>query len=272
MRRAGHLARLERGRQRRRVVGLLRPRLGVVAEKVGETRARLGDGHRDVAGRRLGRAFGPFRQAPPHLEPGHGAGARRHVALAQCRQHRGAPDPAARRHGARDAGRGRVAAPPGFGQIGQQPARGRRQRRGLVGRPGGRRQIEGGGQAPHRRQAEAAGMDEGEKLQHVIGGEAAEAEALGCRRHVAHQRRAAPRPLGGTGQRQLLDSSLDVPPIADTQPGNQRRPGGGAIGKNGGRQGHGRQYTGGPPGGLSAGRRKSGIGTPCGAVNSNGET
>ena len=68
MRRAGHIARPESGAHRRGVIRLLRARLGIAVQKRGQAETRLAFLDGNVAGRRLGRVFGPFGQLAPGRE------------------------------------------------------------------------------------------------------------------------------------------------------------------------------------------------------------
>ncbi len=93
LRRVRPLARREGGGDRGGVIGLLRPRLGALAEQRGEPAAGILGRHWCVAGRRRGRPLLPFGEALPCPQPG-GAARRPGLRCRQRRQHRRAPAPA----------------------------------------------------------------------------------------------------------------------------------------------------------------------------------
>ncbi len=198
------------------IVGLLRPCLGASAEQLGQATSRLGGLDRQIAGRRLRRVLGPFRQAAPHCEPGRRRVARSRDAplrdarawrsRSQRRQHRLAPAPAAARH--RRGDQRRVLVGRGIGELGEQGLRGGDETERGIGEAGRPRQAERGGEAARRRQAEARRPGEGEELEEIEGGKGRNAKAPRHRPAVAEERRLGPRALHRLGEIQRRDLAV----------------------------------------------------------------
>ena len=202
--RAGLGARGEGLTDRRGVVRLLRARLGLGAEKLGQARPGLGGGDRFVPGRRRRGLVAPAGQAGPDVEttslarggpPGGGACGGVQSRLAEGGEHARAPGPARAGHGPGDAGRVAVAFPAARAQLAQERTGGPAQGGGGAFQAVRLGQAEGRGQAAGRRRAEGGRPDEGVELEQVVGAEGLDAEPARGRASVAQKRRAGPRPL-----------------------------------------------------------------------------
>ena len=190
MRRPRGIARPERRRGGRGIIGLAWPRLGVLVKQLGEAPAGFLGFDRHRAGRRRRGMFRPFRQPSPDVEPGRGrAGGRRLRILAERAQHRGTPGPTASCHRPGDRA-GIVAGRPV--ETPQQRLRTFHQTESqLVGSSLGP-QTEGLRDPARCRHAELNRVREGEQLKEIVAGEGVDTKAARRRRAVTDQRARAP--------------------------------------------------------------------------------
>ena len=210
------LARLKGEGHARRVIGLLRPRLGPCPQKRREPIARLIRLDAEMAGRRLGRVFRPFGQLGPHVET---RGPRRN---AERERDRRAPRPAVIRHAPRDR-RGffgpRIVGP---GQFSEKRQRSFTKRHGLIGQ--GCRHVEAGGgrQTSGRRQAELSRTHEGEKLQHVEGRERIAGQLAGRGGRVTKDRRRRAGAFANLFRFEAFNRAVGRQPHGFQRAGDQR--------------------------------------------------
>jgi hypothetical protein len=210
--------------QGRGVVGLLRARLGVVAQQIGQAGAGLGRVDRAIAGPPRRRQLLPVGQPLPGRQPAAAVAPRRGtVGRAQGAQQRRAPAPAVARHDPGDLDCRAVVPGQPRGRLVQQPLGGEPQgpRRGL--RPRGRRQAEGARQAARRRRAEGRRAHEGEELQEVEGREGIAAQAARRRRGMADHGRGQTCAPGGLDPVEGLRRAVLAQPGGAAVAGHQHR-------------------------------------------------
>ena len=215
----GLVARREGGGDRRGVIGLLRPRLGIGAEQLGEPRARLLGPHRLVAGWRTGRRLGPFGEPQPHAKTRRPAW-RIRIARGQRGEDRRSPQPAAAVHrlGHRaDFGIGLCA------ELLEQGACRGGERHAGFGRAARQTQPERLGEAARRRHAKPRRADKGEELEQVECRERRHVEPPRGGPRVAQHRRFALDPAARLGRCQRFDLAVRAEPQHLTETGDEDR-------------------------------------------------
>ena len=211
------LPRFEGGGQGAGVVGLLRPRLRVLAEQLAEPPARflrvdgLGARRVFVAG------IAPLGEAAPNVQAGAGQGGRLGLVPEEGEQ-KGCPKPAAACQGGQQGERLPVA---GGGAFAQQQAGGLAQRCRLLGQGHRLRQSQCFGQSAGRRRAKGGRAHEGIELQKVEPGQVFPVQPPAHARQVAEQGWRLPRQALGLTGGQLTPFGAPGVPVRRRLPRDQ---------------------------------------------------
>ena len=215
-RRFGQIARAESGADRGGVIRLLRPRLGISAEQLGEPRPRLAFLDREIARRRLGRVILPIGELAPLREPVAGPGSPSGKAASTAGPQPQPPFAIA-------VAMARASLSPAALSRASSAARRIDQRERFCLDAFRRRQAERRCQAARRRQAEFRRIDESEQLQQIERGERAGIEPPCRRARMTEKSRRRPGAPRRFGERKNLDLAIRREPGRLREAGDQRR-------------------------------------------------